>query len=496
MYDGNNLGKLDKEALEKARAEGKKIGLVQGSWDQFHIGHLRYIKKAKENCDYLIVGMDSDAKIQKRKGKNRPLIPQEERYEMIKELGVSKSGHYEEGKNLADDIVIKDVEEKKWGLIKDVKPDILITITENYTIEEYNELTKICGSVLVLPRQAETSTSDKLRKKLIANMSDKVPNFEEMLNISVEETTKRLNLDELDEPFSLMKKHLSNSTDWIQPVVASAKVKDKWYFGSNQCDTSLSKNDLINRSELFYSTVEHAEINLLKRLGDIDTTDTIYVTLFPCDKCMKVMIDKGIKTIYYLEDHPERNWSKRSHELALKKGIKLINVLDKQEENEIEIDYSKYRYIYPPNARNQKQLDIMMDRETNNLDPLSPEIIDQHILFKTNYWYVSENRFPYEGAEHQFLVVALNPVYRIDDMSKEMWEDLKNIWLKMKNEYAIDGGALNFRFGDPSRSGASLTRLHAHIIMPKLGEKVRFGIGGHKVLKRELKINTNQENTD
>ena len=51
MYDGSNLGKLDKEALEKARVEGKKIGLVQGSWDQFHIGHLRYIKKAKENYD-------------------------------------------------------------------------------------------------------------------------------------------------------------------------------------------------------------------------------------------------------------------------------------------------------------------------------------------------------------------------------------------------------------------------------------------------------------
>ena len=80
------IGELDVEALNKARLEGKKIGLVQGSWDQFHYGHLRYIKKAKENCDYLIVGLDSDAKIQKRKGKNRPLIPEDERYAMIKEL--------------------------------------------------------------------------------------------------------------------------------------------------------------------------------------------------------------------------------------------------------------------------------------------------------------------------------------------------------------------------------------------------------------------------
>ena len=298
MYNDENIGKLDIEALEKARSEGKKIGLVQGSWDQFHIGHLRYIKKAKANCDYLIVGVDSDAKIQKRKGKNRPLIPEKERYEMIKELGVAKINHYEPGKSIADDIVIKSVDEKKWELIKQVRPDVLITITENYTNEEYNELTKICDSVLVLPRQAETSTSDKLRKKLIANMSDKVEDFEEKLNKAINDTIERLKLNEKEEePFIEMKNHLNDSTDWQSPVVAAAKVNDKWYFGANQCDHNLSKKDLNERNELFYSTVEHAEINLLKRISDIGTTDTIYVSLFPCDKCMKTMIDKGILSI-------------------------------------------------------------------------------------------------------------------------------------------------------------------------------------------------------
>ena len=117
MFNDENVGKLDIDALKQAKLEGKKIGLVQGSWDQFHIGHLRYIKIAKENCDYLIVGVDSDAKIQMRKGKNRPLIPEKERYEMIKELGIAKKGYYEPGKSIADDIVIKPVDEKKWELI-------------------------------------------------------------------------------------------------------------------------------------------------------------------------------------------------------------------------------------------------------------------------------------------------------------------------------------------------------------------------------------------
>ena len=48
MFEDERKGTLDKEALEKARAEGKIIGLVQGSWDQFHIGHQRYIKKLLE----------------------------------------------------------------------------------------------------------------------------------------------------------------------------------------------------------------------------------------------------------------------------------------------------------------------------------------------------------------------------------------------------------------------------------------------------------------
>lgn len=492
MYNDENIGKLDIEALELARKNGKKIGLVQGSWDQFHIGHLRYIKKAKANCDYLIVGVDSDAKIQKRKGKNRPLIPEKERYETIKELGIAKIGIYEPGKSMVDDIVIKSVDEKKWELIKTVKPDVLITITENYTNEEYNELTKICDSVLVLPRQAETSTSDKLRKKLIANMSDKIENFEIIFEENVEDTINRLKLNKKnEEPFLGMVKHLYDSTEWKVPVVAACFVKDKWYYGTNQCDHNISKYDLNNRTELFYSTVEHAEINLLKRIGDIGTTDTIYVSLFPCDRCMKTLIDKGIKKIYYLEDHLDRNWSKRSHELALKNNIEIINLNEiKKDEilQDTNEDYNNFKYIYPPNARKQEQLDIMIANDNEDKDPLDPNILDNELLFDTNYWHVSKNRFPYEGALEQILISSYNPIYKVEDITKEMWIELKEIWVKLINEYNIEGGALCFRYGNPSKSGATLKRLHAHIIMPKEEEKVRFSIGGHKKLEKNLII--------
>lgn len=151
----------------------------------------------------------------------------------------------------------------------------------------------------------------------------------------------------------------------------------------------------------------------------------------------------------------------------------------------------KYNYIYPPNARHQEQLDIMLDMEAAHKDPMALENIDQaaqKIIFQTDYWHVSENRYPYENAEKQFLIVAMKPVYEITDISPEMWLDLQQVWQRLVKEYQVDGGAICMRFGDPAKSGASLTRLHAHIIMPKDGEKVHFPIGGRKDLKVGLRL--------
>lgn len=151
-------------------------------------------------------------------------------------------------------------------------------------------------------------------------------------------------------------------------------------------------------------------------------------------------------------------------------------------------EFDKYKYIYPPNARGQEQLDIMLRMEAEDKDPMAPEYIEQDILFQTEFWHISKNRFPYEGAEQQFLIVAMQPVYRFEEMSAEMWADLRLVWKRLIGEYKLDGGALVFRFGDFSRSGASLTRVHCHVIEPKEGEKVRPAIGGRKHLKEGLHL--------
>ena len=64
---------------------GKIIGYTAGAYDMFHIGHLNLLRKAKENCDYLIVGINSDELIKKYKRKET-IIPENERMEIVKAI--------------------------------------------------------------------------------------------------------------------------------------------------------------------------------------------------------------------------------------------------------------------------------------------------------------------------------------------------------------------------------------------------------------------------
>ena len=62
-----------------------KIGYTTGVYDMFHIGHLNVLQRAKAQCDYLIVGVTTDALCYQRK-KKYPIICEEDRMAIVREL--------------------------------------------------------------------------------------------------------------------------------------------------------------------------------------------------------------------------------------------------------------------------------------------------------------------------------------------------------------------------------------------------------------------------
>ncbi len=71
---------------EKLRAEGKTITLTNGHFDILHVGHVDCLQRAKALGDVLIVGLNSDASTRLLKGEKRPIVPQEERAQLLAAL--------------------------------------------------------------------------------------------------------------------------------------------------------------------------------------------------------------------------------------------------------------------------------------------------------------------------------------------------------------------------------------------------------------------------
>jgi D-beta-D-heptose 7-phosphate kinase/D-beta-D-heptose 1-phosphate adenosyltransferase len=144
--------------IEVLRAMGCTIVFTTGAWDLIHGGHCKYIAKGKEEAAKLypeadqlimIVGVDTDELTKQRKGPDRPIVPQDERVDML---------HY---LRPVDIITLQYEMDQLYGLIC---PDVQIVSTSTKDLADLEKVECHCGHLINLPPQAETSTTARVRR--------------------------------------------------------------------------------------------------------------------------------------------------------------------------------------------------------------------------------------------------------------------------------------------------------------------------------------------
>ena len=150
----SNLDELIIE-VEKLKSIGKKIVWTNGCFDILHIGHIRYLQQAKSCGDVLILGINSDDSIKQIKGPLRPIIPENDRAEIMLSL---KSVDY----------VLIFHEPHPTRYLEILKPDVYAK-GGDYTLDTINQderkiVEGYGGKIALFPANTLASTTDIIEK--------------------------------------------------------------------------------------------------------------------------------------------------------------------------------------------------------------------------------------------------------------------------------------------------------------------------------------------
>src|SRR5580700_5639739 len=144
-----------RQRVEQWRGAGERIVLANGNFDLLHVGHVRYLRGAKELGGKLVVAINSDESVRALKGAGRPVMLAEERAEIVAAL--------------ADvDAVVIFSELDVRALIREIHPDIQAKGTD-YTVESVPERDAVAeygGRVAIVGDPKDHSTSEIIRSRL------------------------------------------------------------------------------------------------------------------------------------------------------------------------------------------------------------------------------------------------------------------------------------------------------------------------------------------
>jgi glycerol-3-phosphate cytidylyltransferase len=134
-----------------------KVGYTTGVFDLFHIGHLNILKRAKEMCDYLIVGVSTDELVENYKNKT-PIIPYEERIEIVSAIKYV-------------DEVVPQIDRDKFGAWKRLKFNVMFVGDDWKGSKLFNEVEnkfKMVGVDIVYFPYTKGTSSTVLREKVLS----------------------------------------------------------------------------------------------------------------------------------------------------------------------------------------------------------------------------------------------------------------------------------------------------------------------------------------
>jgi rfaE bifunctional protein nucleotidyltransferase chain/domain len=144
-----------RQRVDEWRRAGERITLANGGFDLLHVGHVRYLQAAKALGGKLVVAVNADESVRALKGEGRPIMPAEERAEIVAALA-------------AVDAVVIFPELDVRAIIREIRPDVQAKGTD-YTVEsvpERDAITEYGGRVEIVGDRKDHSTSEIIRSRL------------------------------------------------------------------------------------------------------------------------------------------------------------------------------------------------------------------------------------------------------------------------------------------------------------------------------------------